>query len=311
MNKTTTIPTMPEYMRGITSKPEYINPDMAAQILKHQHKNQRTVKKQRKAVYQKQMEDSTWVVNGEPIIISNTGILIDGGHRLEGVVESGQGQWFYVTRGVPEEINGQNVFLTIDMDSRSNAEALEIAGYGDTNLKTITTLIRLVDSFKNQKLISKASGTVMNNPDIVAMGNLIGKDVCIELARKGYEKYISATMEVQYNDSIGTTTKRLFEAGQWSFLEYLGLFDDDIRQFTEDLADNESTNIYTNALRRRLASDMSSDLNGGEKRKYRWFAIFTAIQWHKSKRKHVDVVPRPKAGAKLKYPKTYPHYIIK
>lgn len=70
------------------------------------------------------MRSGSWVMNGETIIISKSGALLDGQHRLAAVVEYGRPMDMLVATGAPDE-----AFTTIDTGaSRSAGDILGIKG---------------------------------------------------------------------------------------------------------------------------------------------------------------------------------------
>jgi hypothetical protein len=56
-----------------------------------------------------------WVTTGVPIILDENGYVIDGQHRLQAIVDSGQSVWVWVCRGVSRKA----ALPVIDLDSKS------------------------------------------------------------------------------------------------------------------------------------------------------------------------------------------------
>ena len=73
-----------------------ITPKIAAELLKLNVNNYRTKDKHTVDKYAKDMLCGLWEANGEPIVISNDGILRNGQHRLAAIIKSGKPVLVYV-----------------------------------------------------------------------------------------------------------------------------------------------------------------------------------------------------------------------
>lgn len=82
---------------------ERITPAIAKHILANNANNRNfsriTVKK-----YAQEMKSGNWQLNYEPVVISNTGKLLNGQHRLMAIVQSGVAVDLYVIRGADDNI---------------------------------------------------------------------------------------------------------------------------------------------------------------------------------------------------------------
>jgi hypothetical protein len=103
---------------------ELVAPDLAREIVRANSLNR---KLKQKHVYKL---SGAWArgeykFNGDTVCISEHGDLLDGQHRLEAVIESGQPIWCILVRGLHDD-----VIHTIDTDlaSRSIRDVLQIAG---------------------------------------------------------------------------------------------------------------------------------------------------------------------------------------
>ena len=88
---------------GITHAVETITPVIASALLET-NVNNRNIRQTRVDQYASDMTNGAWHFSGDPIKVSETGILLDGQHRLWAVVESGVTLDFLVIRGLPDEI---------------------------------------------------------------------------------------------------------------------------------------------------------------------------------------------------------------
>ena len=113
------------------AKFELITPDIAADILKRNTSNRkisaRYVKK-----YAEEMTSGNWQKNYEPIVISKTGRLLNGQHRLLAILESGQSVEIYVVRDADD-----NVTIFDRGRNRTEFNELQLSGVDIANKKTI------------------------------------------------------------------------------------------------------------------------------------------------------------------------------
>ena len=72
----------------ITSEVKNITPDFAGELLKRNTRN-RNINRLTVEDYASQMRKGGWKLNGEPIIISESGVILDGQHRLLACQQAG------------------------------------------------------------------------------------------------------------------------------------------------------------------------------------------------------------------------------
>lgn len=77
-----------------------IGPKEAAYIFRNYHPLNRRLKPSRVAMYVRDMENGSWLVTGESIKFDYNGNLIDGQHRLQAIINSGQTFLLAVTTGL-------------------------------------------------------------------------------------------------------------------------------------------------------------------------------------------------------------------
>lgn len=107
-----------------------ITPKLAAEWLEKRNTHNRKLSEPIAQKYARDMSMGRWVLNGEPIILAADGSVMDGQHRLRGVVLSGQTVQMMVVDGVPRD-----TFSTIDVGkTRCFADVLHIDGYKNTNV---------------------------------------------------------------------------------------------------------------------------------------------------------------------------------
>jgi len=111
------------------------------------------------ARFTRAMTAGQWILECSPIRISDTGKLIDGHHRLEGVIASGVAQEFLVMYGLPEE-----VFIALDQNkTRSTKDTFAVAG--ETNASylgaAIKHLWRFINSVEHRSACSNVEAAVL------------------------------------------------------------------------------------------------------------------------------------------------------
>lgn len=114
-----------------------VTPDMAKKFLSH-NTNNRPLRRDYVSELAASMRRGEWVLNGETVKFAKDGKLLDGQHRLHGIIESRQAIDLLVVRNVEND-----AFATIDMNrKRTAADALAIAGY--PNEKLVAASVRLI-----------------------------------------------------------------------------------------------------------------------------------------------------------------------
>jgi len=102
-----------------------IGPEEARRMLGNSaHFDNRNINKARVRNYAADMANGDWLVNGEPIIMDENAVVIDGQHRLHAVIQSGATVAFLIVEGVPREMA-----RTIDQGlSRTLAHSMQMGG---------------------------------------------------------------------------------------------------------------------------------------------------------------------------------------
>ncbi|SDH43038.1 hypothetical protein [Microbacterium sp. 77mftsu3.1] len=100
------------YIEGLTERGNVfrvevvqMDPERAERILDGNTRN-RSLKHDRQKNYAGQMREGIWYVDGNTICIDRDGVLLDGQHRLRGIVESGTTQTVILVTGLePQAMN--------------------------------------------------------------------------------------------------------------------------------------------------------------------------------------------------------------
>lgn len=114
-----------------------VTPEMAADWLKLNLRNRR-LREERSAAYAAIIAAEDWMITGEAVKFDWDGRLIDGQHRLGGVVASGKAVWIFVVRDLHPDVQ---YVLDTGM-KRTAADALKFAGV-EGSLNAVAAAARL------------------------------------------------------------------------------------------------------------------------------------------------------------------------
>lgn len=129
----------------------FLDPQLARQLYAGNTENQRRVSKANLAKVEQSIRTGLFVLNGESIIQSISGKLLNGQHRVLGVINTGIGIWTVLVLNVPDEY-----FHTIDCGkARSFADVCQISG--DPESITLSSCIqRLAEYFTDESTVGVA-----------------------------------------------------------------------------------------------------------------------------------------------------------
>ena len=132
----------PSTIKKITTKVKCITPDKACRMLDKNTMN-RNIDQKRVEQYARDMKSGRWTLNGSTIVIAKDGTILDGQHRLWGVIIAGVPVFFLIVyNAAKEDIN------TIDTGmARTSRHILQIANSKhSTTAATTTKLLWLHDN---------------------------------------------------------------------------------------------------------------------------------------------------------------------
>ena len=89
---------------GAIGRVELINPAMAEKMLLNNNNNRR-ISRNVVGKYAQEMISGNWQLNYEPIVISKSGIIKNGQHRLNAIVKAGRPVQMYVVRNADDDIS--------------------------------------------------------------------------------------------------------------------------------------------------------------------------------------------------------------
>ncbi len=165
-------------------KKELITPNKALSILQSNTKNRR-LKSPHVNLYARDMQSGRWKEDtAEMIKISDEGLVLDGQHRLNAVIESNTAVWFHVAYDVPTE-----VFDVLDTGStRSASDAFKIKGVKhESSIPSIITTYNLLCSNKRRgiQVHHKATNSMLLDQ------YLQNENFWQEIAKSSHARYLS------------------------------------------------------------------------------------------------------------------------
>ena len=82
---------------------ELITPEIAKQMLEHNTSNYRKLTEAQVVRYIKDLVSNLWTHTTATIAFTESGVLVDGQHRLHAIARSGKSVWMFIMRNLPEE----------------------------------------------------------------------------------------------------------------------------------------------------------------------------------------------------------------
>ena len=199
-----------------------VTPEMAEKWLSSNADNQRQLKKARVEKYAKEMLDGMWLYNGESIVISESGRLLDGQHRLSAVIKAGIPVEMAVIDDVPDEQDGIDTFTTINSENRSNADVLYIEGIKERTAMVVKH-IRLYEAFKAKKLAQRPSGLPFLNHEIVEVARQYDMEIVQETLDRAENLYNRCDLLSKEAWILMAAIERYCNPPKWTqFIEELG-----------------------------------------------------------------------------------------
>lgn len=153
---------------GVFSETIRVTPGLAAELLRR-NDNNRSIRAAKAQQYANDMRAGKWTFNGEPIIISDSGELNDGQHRMQAVIDANTMIEMLFVFGVPRSSRE-----TVDQGAARGASDYLGMG-GVTNAATAATIARLVIAYEasggqniDNRLVTNAQVVerVRNDPQI-------------------------------------------------------------------------------------------------------------------------------------------------
>lgn len=144
---------------GIDLTFELVDPARADELLAHNTRN-RLLHAGAVEAYGRSMVDGEWAFAGDPIRVADDGTLLDGQHRLNAIVKSGQPQWMIIIHGLPLATQAK-----IDV-GRKRDVAQQLAMQGIPNASAVAATARLYMTWMHW--IRHRTAVQWTNPQVTA-----------------------------------------------------------------------------------------------------------------------------------------------
>ena len=143
-----------------------ITPAMAAEYLKHNNSN-RPMREGLAEQYAIDMRKGNWVLNHQGIAFDDKGNLIDGQHRLQGIIYAGVPVTMLVATDIPEKINSGVTIFTMDTvdagKKRTVGDQLTLHGVENGSLvAAVCGIIAMAASGNYTKLTTPSTRAIMS-----------------------------------------------------------------------------------------------------------------------------------------------------
>ena len=176
---------------GRFSEEIVLTPGLAGELLRRNPDN-RNIRVTKSAQYVADILAGRWVNNGEPVILSAEGLLNDGQHRCQAVVDANRPITVSVAFGYPRETR-----YTLDQGAARTAGDY-LAMEGVHNAMTQAAVARLVIAYERNERRSLASANRVTNAEI---RHRVGRDTALEAAASFAQRhhtkaryYVAATV---------------------------------------------------------------------------------------------------------------------
>lgn len=146
---------------GIFSEPTILTPGLAGELLRRNPDN-RNVSSTKLTQMVADIKGGKWALNGEPIIISKDGLLNDGQHRANAVVDANRPIETVVMFGVDRKAR-----LTVDQGRARSANDY-MSMRGDQNASTASSLTRQLLAYERTKGRSVSDAAQVSNAEVLA-----------------------------------------------------------------------------------------------------------------------------------------------
>ncbi len=175
------------YSVPFTYTAKYLTKEDALKLLKRNKRN-RKISSSKLREYRGAMENGSWQLNGEPILFSEDGTLLNGQHRLLSIASLEKGEKIPVVIGVGMN---NNAFDTIDIGKkRSPGDLLSLYGVDSREAGTLAAACKLMYRYLVIHEIIKDSNTNLQSKDIY---NFIQKEEYRNLFIEGIKEVLANT----------------------------------------------------------------------------------------------------------------------
>lgn len=236
----------------ISTRIENITPEMARHYLTKNTNNFRKVKNRVVMQYANDMKAGKWVLNGEGIMFSKDGSLINGQHRLKAIIQSGCTVPMMIIEGI--EGNAKDVVFDLGF-KRSVANYLGTSG---TSVAAITAI--MLNKFRNYG---------------------VGQSEMIEYSNKHFDEMLEAITISRYGQSNSICRKAAIQACIYLMLKTGEVTKSEAEEFCRVVSTGVPVDLDRSAtpalvLRRQIMAMKTS--GGREAQKYIAEVTYKAIK---------------------------------
>lgn len=154
-----------------------LTPVLAALLLERNDGNNRNISKHNIESIKNDILSDRWLFNGESIVISNTGLLLDGQHRCEAVVQTRKAIQVNLSFGAKEEAR-----FTIDI-GRPKSAANFLQGLGFTDCTNLAATIALILEYQKSQDIPKSYARATKTAIVQSASDLRGIQASVDLVQ--------------------------------------------------------------------------------------------------------------------------------
>lgn len=232
-------------MKQITSQIETITPAIAAEYLKNNQTN-RALSMATVKSYSETMKRGEWLLNGESIDFDWNNNLLNGQHRLQAIVKSGQSIQTFVVRNLDPK-----VYTSYDCGRSRDAGQL-IGMQGVPNYNCVATCVKIAYFLENSLQICSGGRKPVNltNYGIVNL---------FESNREGYIESAKFTVSIRHNVGKLPISMGYIAGVHYYLINVLKHQKEDVEYFLSSIFTYESCdNAMLDSLRIRFLKDIST-----------------------------------------------------
>lgn len=180
----------------VTTQWVEMTPERASKLLQEHNPDNRKLRPRKVEIYAEDMKNGRWRETGQPILISKSGRLVDGQHRLSACVRSGKSFKTLLVEGVDD-----TVIIHVDRGlPRTHGDMLKFRG----NEKWTEDVARVA-----KLLVALNRGIHLANRQAVTV---LGDELIIHVSEKWYDEIIECLRRGSVLDNRLGISRRLWAA---------------------------------------------------------------------------------------------------
>lgn len=144
---------------------QFIDPSWAAKLLSTNPEHQRTISRSNLTKIENSIREEKFFLNGQAVIVSDSGKLLDGQHRLQAVVNANIGIWTVLVTNIPDE------YFTFMDNGKSRSFSDVLKTMGKVNTASLGSTIQRLAEYLDDP-ISIGIGKVFSHAQLMATEQL-------------------------------------------------------------------------------------------------------------------------------------------